>query len=120
MEYEFCSEMKSLFVTHTVCCCLVHQRRHLPCAPRSVSVCDRTPLVTAGLPGGSDKWPRQWLCSAGGRCHGDMWGQPDPAHQCSGQLIAHRILMMCNGAVLGRGEIQTKIKLCVCVYADQL
>lgn len=65
-----------------------------------------------GLPVGSDKWPRHWLCSAGGCCHGDMWGQPDPAHQCSGQLIVHRILMMCND-VLGKGELETKT--CVCM-----
>lgn len=75
---------------------------------RSVSVCDRTRLVTVDSQGGADKWPRRWLCPAGGCCHGDTWGQPDPAHQCLGLLIMHWILMMRNDSVLGQVESPTK------------
>lgn len=47
MGNKFC-----LFVMTTVCCCLVYQRCHLPCALLSVSVCDRTRLVTVDSQGG--------------------------------------------------------------------
>ncbi|XP_049439805.1 uncharacterized protein LOC125893276 isoform X2 [Epinephelus fuscoguttatus] len=48
------------------------ERCHLPCAPRSVSVCDRTRLVTAHPRGILTTGPDTASCSAGGRCHGDV------------------------------------------------
>lgn len=107
-------------VITTVCCCLVYQRCHLPCAPCTVSVCDRTRLVPADSQGpltsGTDT-DSALLEIVAMETHGVS---QTPAHQCSGQLIVRWILMMCNGSVLGKGETQANkqntacVSVCVC------